>query len=244
MLTSETTVTVDRSGRYLAQFCRHAAAMGRTGGGHGAPVHSGRAALARCELQVHVERTETRGVVTISPWGRCTLDATGTTLVLRVEATDQDAMRRIQDIVTRDLERFGRRDGLTVSWPPPRALDTDPGAPDAGAMPSPGAKASARTGRRRALLVAVIAGVAIAAHAALGTAVLANARWTGPAVDVVLAIVLVKSLLVAFGGEALRARIRAGAHGRARAHHGRPGTDIPADEPARAGERASGGDPH
>ena len=118
MLTSETTIRIDRPGRYLVQFCRHAAAMGRTGS-HGPRAHAARD--AGVELKVHAEYTETRGVVTISPWGRCALRATGDALTVRVDATDQDAMRRIQAIVTRDLERFGHRDDLTVTWPPPSA---------------------------------------------------------------------------------------------------------------------------
>lgn len=241
MLTSEATVTVDRPGRYLAQFCRHAAAMGRTGGGHRSPGHAGRAALARGELQIHSEHTETHGVVTISPWGRCTLHATtDTTLVLRVDATDQDAMLRLRDIVTRDLERFGRREGLTVSWQQPRPSDIDPDEQEGGAMPSL-ATTPTRSGRRPALLVAVLIGAAIAAHVILGTAVLANARWVNLSVDVVLAIALVKSLLIAFGGRALRARMKAGARRHAgMRHHGGPGAAIPAGDPALAGDGATG----
>ncbi|WP_433182689.1 DUF2218 domain-containing protein [Actinoallomurus sp. CA-150999] len=113
MPTSQATIEIDRPGRYLAQFCGHAAAMGRTGGGHRRRSHGAGAAGA-----VSAEWSDTHGIVTIAPWGRCSLEATDHTLNLRVDATDEDALRRIQEIVTRDLERFGRREKLTVAWQP------------------------------------------------------------------------------------------------------------------------------
>ena len=103
MLTSEATVDTDRAGRYLEQLCRHAAAMGTGGHRHGGPA-------------VAAERSADRGVLTLEPWGRCVLHAGAAALTLRVEAADADGLRAIQDIVTRDLERFGRRDGVAVRW--------------------------------------------------------------------------------------------------------------------------------
>ena len=44
------------------------------------------------------------------------LDADPTRLTVRVEADNEENLRRVQDIVTADLERFGRRDGVTVVW--------------------------------------------------------------------------------------------------------------------------------
>jgi hypothetical protein len=51
-------------------------------------------------------------------WGRCTLQADGNLLTLRAEAADEESLRRVQDIVTRDIERFGSREHLHVSWQP------------------------------------------------------------------------------------------------------------------------------
>ena len=124
MPTIETTVHTERAGRYLAQFCKHATAMGGTGGHrpglhlHGRPVHR--------DVQAHAEWSETHGVVTFTPDGRCTMDADATTLTVRIEATDEDALRRIQDIVTQDLVRFSSRDPLTLNWHAPRTPDSDP----------------------------------------------------------------------------------------------------------------------
>jgi hypothetical protein len=37
-------------------------------------------------------------------------------LTLRAEATDEESLQRIQDLVAGRLERIGRRDRLTVIW--------------------------------------------------------------------------------------------------------------------------------
>jgi hypothetical protein len=130
MLIAEATVETERPSRYLVQFCKHAAAMGG-GQGHGPRVHL-RAMLGRREVRVAAEWSETRGVVTFDPWGRCTVTAAVGTLTLRVDATDEDGLGRIQDVITRDFNRFGRRERLTVAWRRPETpgvtSDTGPAA--------------------------------------------------------------------------------------------------------------------
>jgi hypothetical protein len=100
-------VVTDRPSRYLVQLCEHANAMTGAQG----RMHSGRP-----QAQVQAEWSDTHGVIHFEPWGRCTLEATATTLVLRVEATGEDGLQRLQDIIAADLGRFGRRDHLTVNW--------------------------------------------------------------------------------------------------------------------------------
>jgi hypothetical protein len=39
-------------------------------------------------------------------------------LNIRIEAGTADDLERIQQIISRDLQRFGQRDGLTVTWRP------------------------------------------------------------------------------------------------------------------------------
>lgn len=114
MLTAHARVETGRASRYLTQFCKHAAAMGG-GRGHG-PIGHLRGMLAGREVAVHAEWTTTRGVVRLEPWGTCTLTADSTGLDLAVEADDEDSIQRIQDVVTRDIERFGKREGLAVTW--------------------------------------------------------------------------------------------------------------------------------
>lgn len=114
MPTVEARIQTERPNRYLAQFCKHAASMG-TAAGHGPHTHLGRT-LARREVQVHAERTDTKATVTFTPWGQCTITSEATTLTLRIQAADEEKLHRIQDIITKDLERFGRRDNLIVNW--------------------------------------------------------------------------------------------------------------------------------
>jgi hypothetical protein len=113
MLTAEARIDTDRPERYLAQICKHAAAMGA--GGHRARMHGG-GHPEREKLDVHAEWSEARGSVTFAPWGSCAITADGRVLTLRVEAVDEASLGRIQDVLTKDLDRFGRRDGLVVNW--------------------------------------------------------------------------------------------------------------------------------
>ena len=110
MLAAEAQVRTESPGRYLTQLCRHAQQVHRlrhrprNHGGDGPPP------------KVHrVECSETSGMISFG-WGQCTLQATPGTLTLRAEAADQESLQRVQDIVARDIERFGKRNQLTVSW--------------------------------------------------------------------------------------------------------------------------------
>ena len=130
MTTAEARIETERPSRYLVQFCKHAAAMGAAGG-HGPRAHL-RGMLTRRAVRIHAEWSDTHGVVTFDPWGQCTLTADARTLTLRVAAADEDNLRRIQDVISRDFDRFGRREHLTVSWQGPEApsvqSDTGPAA--------------------------------------------------------------------------------------------------------------------
>ena len=48
--------------------------------------------------------------------GRCTLTTEADVLVLAAVADDEAALRHVQDVVGRHLERFGARAGLRVDW--------------------------------------------------------------------------------------------------------------------------------
>lgn len=124
MSTADTEITTDRASRYLTQLCRHATAMASSKG-HRFRPHAGGDTPAR-ELHLTAESSATTGVIEFAPWGRCTLQAETTALLVRVEATDEEKLRRIQDIVTNDLQRFGRRENLTVTWHRPATPATAP----------------------------------------------------------------------------------------------------------------------
>ncbi|HKS98021.1 MAG TPA: DUF2218 domain-containing protein [Rugosimonospora sp.] len=51
-------------------------------------------------------------------FGRCALRAGADALTVRVEAADAGSLRRVQAVIGADLDRFGRREGLTVAWEP------------------------------------------------------------------------------------------------------------------------------
>jgi hypothetical protein len=101
MLSAETRVETERSSRYLDQLCRHIAKLGK----------------ARPQMQAHAEWSADRGVISFG-WGRCTLRAEPGLLTLRAEAPDRESLWKIQQRVADRLQRFGRRDRLTVTWTP------------------------------------------------------------------------------------------------------------------------------
>jgi hypothetical protein len=111
MLAAEAQVKTEDPGRYLTQLCRHAQQVHRmrhrprNHGGDGQPPP---------KVQ-HVECSETSGTISFG-WGQCTMQASSGTLTLRAEAADEERLQRVQDIIARDIERFGKRNQLTVSW--------------------------------------------------------------------------------------------------------------------------------
>jgi hypothetical protein len=111
MLAAEAQVKTEDSSRYLVQLCRHAQQVHRMRhrprdhGGDGQPP-------PKVE---HVEWSETSGMISFG-WGQCTMQATPGTLTLRAKAADEESLQRVQGIVARDIERFGKRDLLTVTW--------------------------------------------------------------------------------------------------------------------------------
>jgi hypothetical protein len=122
MLTAEAHIQTERASRYLVQLCRHADSMNHKG--HRIRLHVGKARV-RPEL-LHVEYSDTDGILRLN-WGQCTMRASPDTLTLSLEATDEEDLRRIQDLITADLERFGTRDHLTVDWVRPGALTDQAG---------------------------------------------------------------------------------------------------------------------
>ncbi|MBT2225765.1 DUF2218 domain-containing protein [Nonomuraea sp. NEAU-A123] len=201
-------IETERASRYLVQFCKHAAAMGR-GGGHTPRMHL-RGMMDRRELQVTAEWSDTEGTVTFAPWGQCTLAAEAGALTLLVEAADEDGLRQIRDIVSRDFERFSRRDPLTVTW---HRSETSDAAPEIGAPTPPENGASAPTHRRgrlranlQAILLAAAVVVIIGLHVGLAGTVVANSAWTGMAANVVVALVVLKIAFIALARFGLRRR--------------------------------------
>ena len=49
-------------------------------------------------------------------FGRCELHAQDGTLTLDVSAADPEGHQRTENVIGSHLERFGRRDALSVAW--------------------------------------------------------------------------------------------------------------------------------
>ncbi|MCC3318389.1 DUF2218 domain-containing protein [Nocardia africana] len=110
MPTIRACIPTDRGPWYLQQFCTHAYAM--------ASPRAHRMRLHRndiADVRLSVETADNDALVQFAPWGTCTLHADAGTLTVRIDAADPPALQRIRDIVTRDLERFGRG-SIRIVW--------------------------------------------------------------------------------------------------------------------------------
>jgi hypothetical protein len=112
----EAKIDTDRSGRFLKQLRDHATAMSNHDSGHRPPHSENHPVAGPPELQV--DARESRVVLSFGPLGRCIATADRDALNIRIEAATADDLKRIQQIITRDLQRFRQRDGLTITWRP------------------------------------------------------------------------------------------------------------------------------
>jgi hypothetical protein len=95
MFSSETRVPTASASRYLQQLCKH--------WGHKLPV----------------EFTAEKGHVSFSADRAACFEVASGFLVLRVEAPDEAALRRTEDIVVNHLRRFAFREDLgEIVWRP------------------------------------------------------------------------------------------------------------------------------
>jgi hypothetical protein len=90
-LTSTAAVTTTKPVPYMRQLCKHF--------GHKNDASFG----------------DTSGQISFD-YGRCELDAGAGVLSLRVVAEEEESLERLERVIGSHLERFGRRDGLSVSW--------------------------------------------------------------------------------------------------------------------------------
>ena len=184
MYTAETQIETERPSRYLVQLCRHANQM------HQHLRHRPRRHADGAEAPEvrQVEWSETDGTVHLN-CGKWTMRASANTLTVCAEASTEEDLRRIQDLVARRLEMVGRRDRLRVNWDGPDS--------PAGAAPMPTGKTTVR--RRHLTTIAVIAAGALvfAVHLGLGGAVFASlgTQW-GWAAGLAVAALLVKVIAV------------------------------------------------
>ena len=188
MPAAQAMIATTRPGRYLRQLCRHVDELSRhphhaVHPGRGGPEHPPPGADTR------VTWTETAGVIDLGR-SRCTLTADDEVLTLRAEADDATDLQRLQALLGARLEQFGRREHLTVAWQPV------PAAPPAPAATTDGRSgAGTRRSHRRTVGLVVLGTLVVALHVALGAAAVSVPWWTSPALDVVVAVVVVKVLV-------------------------------------------------
>jgi hypothetical protein len=95
MIHSEASVATEKPVPYMKQLCKHF--------GH----------------KVEATFDDERGAIHLGA-GLCELDATGAgALALKLSAEDAESLARLEHVVGSHLERFGRRDELSVSWSTP-----------------------------------------------------------------------------------------------------------------------------
>jgi hypothetical protein len=92
-ITSRAEVATDKPIPYMRQLCKHF--------GH------------KCDAQFG----DDSGYIQFD-FGRCELHALDGTLDLSVSAPDDESHERMERVIGSHLERFGRRDGLSVAWQP------------------------------------------------------------------------------------------------------------------------------
>ena len=113
MPAAEARVRTDNADRYLTRLCQHAGKMGAHLG-HRPLAHADGAAPPRI---LRAESSRDRGTLVLNG-GQCTLQAADGVLTLRAEADDPATLASIQQLIAARLEKFGRRERLTVSWQP------------------------------------------------------------------------------------------------------------------------------
>lgn len=237
MLTAEARVPTERASRYLVQFCRHASHMGQPTG-HRPRPHGG-AGGAPHEVS-HVAWSDTLGTVRLG-CGHCVLQATEDTLLLSVDAVDEDNLQRLLDGIARRLETIGRRDQLTVNWQRPDAAPGLASGETTSATPAPTATAAAlqHRGLTSTLLLAGAAALVIVVHLGLLGGALAASTWTPWASNIILAVILLKVITVSVHVLLGRSAIRRGKASAARRKQRRS----PPDSTPAAPEVASGDTP-
>lgn len=91
MFRSETRVPTAKASRYIAALCKHFA------------------------HKITVDYDDTRGRADF-PFGVCHLEADAEALTMRCEASDPDALARVESVVGVHLERFAWREKPAITW--------------------------------------------------------------------------------------------------------------------------------
>jgi hypothetical protein len=110
MPTAESRVTTDRASRYLVQIRDHLDEL-RHRAEH---AHADDETTRPPKVQA-IDGTDLHAVI-VFPFGECTLDASDEALTIRLTATDDGTLHRMQSMLAERITTIGRRDNLTVTW--------------------------------------------------------------------------------------------------------------------------------
>ena len=114
MPAAEADIPTAHAASYLERLCGHAAKMGQAS--HRPPHRRNTHDRDGGPPEIRrIERSGTEATVSLDR-GQWTMRALPGRLAVRAEAADEEDLRRIQDLLTTRLERFGRREHLTVTW--------------------------------------------------------------------------------------------------------------------------------
>jgi hypothetical protein len=204
MPTAHAHVPTERASRYLVQLCRHLGQMSRMR--HPLPARHGSQAPPAVQ---HVDWSDTTGTIRFVQ-GTCTLQATAEGLALRVEADDEDTLRRLQDGIARRLDTIGRHDHLAVHWQQsaPESRQDSGGPPEDATTATATATSTGGTTRRprptrRLLVLAAVATLAILVHlGVLGVlgAALTTSAWAGWGTNITIAVIVVTIVVMGLHG--------------------------------------------
>lgn len=98
-LTTEARIKTSTAKRYLDELCGQLDARSR----------------ANAQLGVQVNWTEATGTVDFG-WGRCIIRAGETTLELHAEASDENGLQQVRELITRHLEKLVGDGELELTW--------------------------------------------------------------------------------------------------------------------------------
>lgn len=145
-----------------------------------------------------VDCADTVGSVSFAE-GMLTLQASADALMLRLEAADQENLRRLEDAVAARLHTIGRRDSVTVTWHRPDALPVLASdlADDVAPATGPGAGKRRWPGRLGWGGLVAVGVLIVALHVGLGGTAVATSAWTGWAGNIVLVIIVGKAVFIA-----------------------------------------------
>jgi hypothetical protein len=128
MLTSDARVETGHASKYLLQLCRHITHRR----GHLTTHRIRHMIMARQDMdsentaevaalaaKTEVEWTTSRGLIKFGWGASCEILAENDALILHAEAEDAAGLNRAMQVLARNLERFGHRDGLHLTWTPP-----------------------------------------------------------------------------------------------------------------------------